>query len=111
MQIFAAKSRPYKRSLTQGCANTIGFYSNSIQPILTSPSSSLSFPIYFFGVQLWQKYQVFRVQAAKILSLLFDLALLLYSCCFSRSPRHKQVNDDINLHGMINKQYFCMTIF
>ena len=39
------------------------------------------------------------------------IALFLSTCCFSRSLQYKQVNDNLKLRGMINKLYFCPTIF
>ena len=71
---------------------------------LNFSSSSLAKNIKFFE---------FKFRLTKILSLLFDLiALLLYTCCFFRLPRHKQMYDIFNLRGMINNQYyFFPTIF
>ena len=39
------------------------------------------------------------------------IALFLSTCCFSRSLQYKQVNDNLKLCDMINKLYFCPTIF
>ena len=51
--------------------------------------------------------QSYSTLVHKTLGLLFDLiATFLYECSFSRSPRHKEVNDDLYLHGMINNKYF-----
>ena len=86
------------------------------QPNFNKTSSSSSFVFYFLQVQVRvearQKYQVFRVQVEKNTKSTFRLNRSLFvSMLFSSLPRHEQVNDNLNLHGMISKNYFCPIIF
>ena len=76
---------------------------NSIDFYLSSSSSSACFSKSQFKFGKNIKAFKFKFRLTKILNLLFDLiALFLYTiCCVSRSPWHKQVNGNLNLHGTI----------
>ena len=71
-------------------------------------SSNLS-SAYFneFEFKFGKSIKFIKFELTKILCLLFDLiALFLCPSYFFRSPRHQQVNDNLDLHGVISKKIF-----